>query len=175
MLPAALAAMAVACGGDSTSAPAPAPAAAPAPVVNETPVRRPTPQLDTTADLSGVSAQGGIARLIVRLTLPPDLHVQANKPRDPALIPTEVTLGDMGGTSLVDITYPEPIDFNQAGAAQPLAVYPNVFDIVIRVRVPAGVTDAQVGATVRYQACNDVLCFAPARADATWMLSVPRG
>lgn len=168
--------LAAACGGGGGNAAPPAAAPAPAPASSaETPIRRPTPQVESTADLSGVTAAGGTARLVVRVTLPPDLHVQANKPRDPALIPTELSITPPAGTTLVDVTYPEPIDFNQAGATQPLAVYPNIFDIVVRLKVAPGLAPATpVAATLRYQACNDVLCFAPANADIRWTLTVPQ-
>lgn len=170
--------LAVACGGGNGDA-APAGAAVSAPASQgssaDTPIRRPTPQVDTTADLSNVTAAGGTARLVLRVTLPPDLHVQANQPRDPALIPTELSITPPAGTTLIDVTYPEPIDFNQAGATQPLAVYPNVFDIVVRLKVAPGLAAATpVTATLRYQACNDVLCFAPANTGVTWTLTVPQ-
>jgi DsbC/DsbD-like thiol-disulfide interchange protein len=170
--------LAAACGGGGNAAPpAGAPVTDPAPQASSTatPIRRPTPQVDTTADLGGVTASGGTARLVVRVTLPPDLHVQANQPRDPALIPTELSITPPAGTALVDVTYPEPIDFNQAGATQPLAVYPNVFDIVVRLKVAPGLAaSTPVTATLRYQACNDVLCFAPANTEVTWTLTVPQ-
>lgn len=169
--------LAAACGGAGDAPPGEAPVAAPVPRASaaDTPIRRPTPQVDTTVDLSGVTSAGGTARLVVRVTLPPDLHVQANKPRDPALIPTELSITPPAGTTLVDVSYPEPIDFNQAGATQPLAVYPNVFDIVVRLKVMPGLAPATlVAATLRYQACNDVLCFAPANADIRWTLTVPQ-
>lgn len=167
------------CGGGGTAAPpaeAPAVAAVTPPASSAgTPIRRPTPQVETTTDLSAVTASGGTARFVVRVTLPPDLHVQANQPRDPSLIPTELSIVPPAGTTLIDVTYPPPIDFNQAGATQPLAVYPNVFDIVVRLKVAPGFAVATpVTATLRYQACNDVLCFAPANADVTWTLTVPQ-
>ena len=169
----AAACLAAACGGGTPAAPPANTASAPASSA-ERPIRRPSPQIETTSDVSGVSANGGIARLTVRVTLPPDLHVQANKPRDPALIPTELTVAAPAGFTVVDITYPEPVDFNQAGASQPLAVYPNVFDLVVRLKVPPGAASATpVAASLRYQACNDVLCFAPANAVASWLLTIP--
>ena len=136
--------------------------------------RRPTAELATNADLKGVTAKGGIARLVVRVTLPRGLHVQANKPRDPNLIPTVLTVEPATGSSIVDIAYPKVVDFSQAGANQPLAVYPNVFDIVVRLKVPPAAGTLIVPATLRYQACDAALCFPPAKVDARWTLVVPK-
>lgn len=167
------AALAAACGGgEQPPAPAPAPAAAPATTGVQAPTRRPTAELETSADLSAVTAQGGVARLVVRVSLPPELHVQSNQPRDAALIPTVLTVTPPEGTTLVDVTYPEAIDFQQAGAT--LAVYPNVFEIVVRLKVPRGMAATPVTGSLRYQACNDVLCFGPTRADVMWSVGVPQ-
>jgi hypothetical protein len=102
--------------------------------------------------------------------------VQSNKPRDPDLIPTVLTVEPPKGAK-VAVTYPKALDFAQAGAAQPLAVYPNVFDIVVQVTFAPGVTPGAltIPATLRYQACNESVCFPPARADARWSLMVPKG
>jgi hypothetical protein len=39
----------------------------------------------------------------------------ANKPRDPSLIPTELTIEPPAGVVVAEIVYPEPIDLKQAG------------------------------------------------------------
>lgn len=126
---------------------------------------------------SKVTAKGGSARLTLRVALPAGLHVQANKPRDPDLIPTVLTVEAPKGARVTQVTYPKAVDFAQAGAAQPLAVYPNVFDIVVQLTFAPGVVPGPltVPATLRYQACNESLCFPPARADAKWALTVPKG
>jgi DsbC/DsbD-like thiol-disulfide interchange protein len=164
------ASFAIGCGSEPGRAPAEVVAGKPA----AAPIRRPAPEVETTADLSGITVRGGIARLVLRVTLREGLHVQANQPRDPALIPTVLTVEPPVGTALLDVAYPAPVDFNQAGASQPLAVYPNVFDIVVRLKVEPGLAAATpVTGTLRYQACNEVLCYAPANASATWMLTIP--
>jgi DsbC/DsbD-like thiol-disulfide interchange protein len=138
--------------------------------------RRPTAELMTSADAK-VTAKGGSARLTLRVALPAGLHVQANKPRDPDLIPTVLTVEAPKGAKIVETIYPKAMDFAQAGAKQPLAVYPNVFDIIVQMTFAPGVTPGalSIPATLRYQACNESLCFPPARADAKWALTIPKG
>jgi len=138
--------------------------------------RRPNAELMTSAD-SKVTAKGGSARLTLRVALPAGLHVQANKPRDPDLIPTVLTVEAPKGAKIAQVIYPKPVDFAQAGAKQPLAVYPNVFDIVVQMTFAPGATPGPltIPATLRYQACNESLCFPPARAEAKWALTIPKG
>ena len=120
---------------------------------------------------------GATVRLVAHVRLPQGLHVQSNKPRDPDLIPTDLAVVAPKGATLVDVVYPKASDLTVPGFKQPLAVYPNEFDIVVRVkldaRVPAGAL--AVPATLRYQACNDTVCFAPARAALSWSVTIPKG
>lgn len=137
---------------------------------------RPVAKL-TSQVVSKTAAPGGTVQLSLRVALPEGLHVQANKPRDPALIATVLTVEPPKGVSLIDVVYPKATDFAQAGASQPLAVYPNEFDIVVRVKLDPGVAPGSlvVPAKLRYQACNDSICFIPARAETSWTLAVGKG
>jgi DsbC/DsbD-like thiol-disulfide interchange protein len=133
---------------------------------------RPVPVLAARGDLAAV--RGKTARLLLRVTLPKGLHVQSNKPRDPNLIPTVLTVGPLKGFTIASVTYPKPVDFKQAGLPQPLAVYDNVFEIVVTLRVGAQATKGAVTlpAELRYQACNESICFAPAKATTAWSLKI---
>lgn len=139
--------------------------------------RRPTAEIATRVDTKAVRA-GGVVRLVAHVRLPEGIHVQANKPRDPDLIPTVLSI-DAAGLTVVGVTYPKVEDLNQPGAKQPLAVYPNEFDILVQVKLPAKVTGAtvEVPATLRYQACNDSVCFPPSKAAVIWSVPVngPKG
>jgi len=138
--------------------------------------RRPTaeiaPRVETKAP-----RPGGTVRLVAHVRLPAGVHVQSNKPRDPDLIPTELTVTPPKGMSMVDIVYPKASDLKQPGSKLLLAVYPNEFDIVVRVRLDARVVPGAISlpATLRYQACNDSVCFPPARATLSWTIAVPKG
>ena len=72
------------------------------------------------------------------------------------------------------IDYPAASDLPQPGRKEPLAVFGSEFAITAKVMlaatVPAG--DVKVPGTLRYQACNDTVCFPPTRATAEWVLSV---
>jgi len=137
--------------------------------------RRPTAEVATRVDTKAIHP-GVVVRLVAHVRLPAGIHVQSNKPRDPDLIPTELAVTLPKGMTLTDVVYPKPSDLAVPGFKQPLAVYPNEFDIVVRVkldpRTPPGALT--LPATLRYQACNDSVCFAPARASLTWTMQVTR-
>jgi DsbC/DsbD-like thiol-disulfide interchange protein len=136
--------------------------------------RRPTAQLAPLVDTK-VNRPGGTARLVLRVALPKGFHVQADKPRDPALVATVLTVTAPKGAGVLGVTYPKPVDLKQAGTPQPLAVFEEVFEIVVRLKLPATAGKITVPASLRYQACNDSICFIPTKADTSWTMEVSRG
>ncbi len=132
--------------------------------------------LETLLDADGVRA-GTSVRAVLRVTLPADwkgLHTNANKPRDPSLIATELTIEPPEGITVAEIVYPEPIDLKQAGADQPLAVYEHEFSIGIVLNVSSSVKPGEVslGGRLRYQACDEKQCYFPKNLPAEWTVRV---
>ena len=134
---------------------------------------RPVPQIQAVAEADGVHS-GGTMRLALRVTLPAAFHVQSNAPRDPALIPTLLTVTAPPGVTVEEIVYPAATDLRQAGQAQPLAVFGSEFVIGLRVAAAAGLTSGalELRGKLRYQACDEQVCFTPATADVAWTLRV---
>ena len=62
-------------------------------------------------------------RAALQVQLPEGFHVQSDRPRDPALIPTVLTVDPPAGVSVVEIVYPPSTDLRQEGVEQPLAVF----------------------------------------------------
>ena len=110
----------------------------------------------------------------MQVSLPEAFHIQSNKPRDPALIPTVLTIDAPAGVTVEEIVFPPSIDLKQDGADQPLAVFRHAFDIGVRLAIAATVApgDVVVPLRLRYQACDDRLCFPPATAEARWTFRV---
>jgi DsbC/DsbD-like thiol-disulfide interchange protein len=138
-------------------------------------MRRPMAEVAAAVETKAPRA-GTTVRLLAHVRLPKGLHLQSNKPRDPDLIPTELNLTLPKGVTLVDVVYPQPSDLAVPGFKQPLAVYPNEFSIAVRVRLATTVAAGPlaVPATLRYQACDDSVCFPPARAALSWTIPVGR-
>ena len=135
--------------------------------------RRPQAAL-TPAVMPGHVGPGSAVRLALKVRLPENIHVQSDKPRDPLLIPTVLTIEAPRGVTFGKVTYPAPTDLKQAGQKKPLAVFAREFELTVHGTVAA---DAARGALVipgrlRYQACNAQTCFPPAVADASWTLEV---
>jgi thiol:disulfide interchange protein DsbD len=127
-----------------------------------------TPLVETDAVHSGTNV-----RLAVKVTLPNGFHVQSNKPRDPLLIATELTVDPPAGLTLAEVVFPPPVDLKQAGVDQPLAVFQQDFAIGVRLAIaPTASGELVVPARLRYQACDDTTCFAPTNVTTQWTLRV---
>jgi thiol:disulfide interchange protein DsbD len=113
-------------------------------------------------------------RVALTVALPAGLHVQSDQPRDPTLIPTVLTIDPPAGIRVDQLVYPHPTDFKQEGQPEPLAVFEHEFvvgaELEIGGSVPAG--DIVIPARLRYQACDDKVCFQPTTAKTEWTLRV---
>ncbi|MEO7271341.1 MAG: hypothetical protein ABIX28_03610 [Vicinamibacterales bacterium] len=69
------------------------------------------------------------------------------------------------------MTYPAASDLAQSGRATPLAVFSGEFVIAVDVTVET-TGPVTIPGQLRYQACTDRVCFAPARAPVEWEVAV---
>lgn len=120
------------------------------------------------------AAAGSAVRLALKVSLPENLHTQSNKPLDPTLIPTVLTIDAPAGVTVDEIVYPAAIDLKQEGLEQPLAVFEHEFlvgaQVTLNSNVPGG--ELTLPGRLRYQACNDMMCFAPVTTEFAWSLRV---
>jgi thiol:disulfide interchange protein len=109
----------------------------------------------------------------LKVSLPEGLHTQSNKPRDPLLIPTELSFDPPAGVTVNEIVWPPATDFNQAGQDKPLAVFEREFVIGVQLSLPSTAAgDLAVPAKLRYQACDANLCYPPQSAEVVWPVHV---
>jgi thioredoxin:protein disulfide reductase len=136
-------------------------------------IRGATATLTPLVERDGAAA-GTTVRAALQVALPEGFHVQSNKPRDPNLIPTVLSITPIDGVTVDEIVFPAPVDLKQAGVAEPLAVFEQVFAIGVQFTLARGVPagDIKVPGHLRYQACDDTTCFAPKTADAEWTLRI---
>ncbi len=133
----------------------------------------PTPDLLPTTAADGAHADTSV-RVALQVRLPEGAHVNSNKPRDPALKPTSLSLDAPSGIGVVEIVFPEPQDLKQNGVDQPLSVFEREFTIGVELRLSKSLPTGEivVPATFSYQACNATMCFAPKKAQTGWTLNI---
>jgi len=137
-------------------------------------LRRPAP-----ADLRPILETDGIrvgttGRAALVISLAEGLHTNSNKPRDPLLIPIVLSVQPPDGITVTEIVYPQPQDLRQEGSAQPLAVFERQFTIGAQLAVAGDVApgDYVVPASLRYQACDEKVCYPPVTLTTQWPVKV---
>jgi thiol:disulfide interchange protein DsbD len=113
-------------------------------------------------------APGAAVRVAVVIDLTAPWHINANPPTLPELIPTVVTF-EAPGLAFGKITYPKGKEERVEWAEQPVALYSGRATIFAEGEVsgdapPGPVT---IRATVRYQACDNTVCYAPKTIELT--------
>src|SRR5579864_8407519 len=103
---------------------------------------------------------GATAKIAV--SLGPGYHANSNAPHEAYLIPLRLTW-TAAPLEVETVIYPKAHDEKYQISEQPLSVVTGTFEISTRFKAP---TDATVGLVVlagklRYQACNNTMCFPP--------------
>ena len=139
-------------------------------------MRRPRADVTPLVETESVAA-GSPVRVALKVSLPEGLHTQSNKPRDPLLIPTEITIDTPPGVTVEEIVWPPSTDFNSAGQDKPLAVFEHEFAIGVPLNVASTVSTGElvVPVKLRYQACDANLCYPPTTAQTQWTMKVAPG
>jgi thiol:disulfide interchange protein DsbD len=132
---------------------------------------------ELTSLVESDAAPGAPVRAALQVRIPDRFHVQSDAPRDPTLIPTVLTIDAPEGVKVTEIVFPQATEFKQVGQAQPLLVFEHEFAIGVGMEVGSNVPSGrlEVPGHLRYQACDDRLCYAPVTADVLWTLTVARG
>jgi thiol:disulfide interchange protein DsbD len=127
------------------------------------------------ADVVPLVGEG--ARVALKVSLPEGLHTQSNKPRDPLLIPTELTIDAPAGVTVTEIVFPPSTDLKQIGQDQLLAVFEQTFGIGVQLALAPAAPAGRIAVPfhLHYQACDANLCYAPSTASGEWTLDVAAG
>jgi DsbC/DsbD-like thiol-disulfide interchange protein len=125
---------------------------------------------------------GSDVRVALQVELPEGYHMNSNKPRDPMLIPVVLSVPPTAdqplppGISVAEVVFPTPTDLEQRGSDQPLSVFERQFAIgvVLKVAADAKPGTVTVPARLRYQACDETMCYIPTRAETGWTFTIGR-
>jgi len=98
----------------------------------------------------------------VEVSLLPGYHCNSNTPSEDYLIPLRLTWTS-GTFQPLGVTYPKPSKEKYEFSEKPVSVYTGKFELISKFKVapnaPAG--PGMLEGSLRYQACNDKMCFPP--------------
>lgn len=119
-------------------------------------------------------AQGESGVVVVRLQIKDGYHVNANPPSQSYLKATEIELKPAEGISVEFIRYPDPLIKAFAFSETPLKIYERDTDLKIHLKADKRASQGKhnLSATLRVQACDDKVCYAPGAMDLTVPVNV---
>ena len=131
----------------------------------------PTPQPNIGVNgyyASDKAQRGRVIRAAVVIDIPGGFHVNGNRPLNKYSIPTELKIEAPRGVTVGPVSYPRAIVRKlKATNNEPLAVYEGRAILRFNVTVPANYQGGEVvlKAKLRYQSCNDEVCYPPRNQD----------
>jgi hypothetical protein len=89
-------------------------------------------------------------------------HINSNAPHEAYLIPLRLTWTP-APLAVETVTFPKATDEKYPFSEQPLSVFTGNFEIATKFKVPADALSGQsiLAGKLRYQACNNTMCFPP--------------
>lgn len=105
----------------------------------------------------------GSGEAIVRITIQPGYHINANPPTYAYLKATELELPESEGVSVGFIKYPKPITMKFSFAEKPLEVYEGETELKVLLKAAKSSKQGNhsVAGKLRIQACDDQVCYPP--------------
>lgn len=149
----------------------------------QNPIDVPAKQLELRIGTNvATAAPGTPIELIAELSLKPKMHVYA--PGQAEYIPIALTLGESPDFTAEPPTYPASQSLYLEPIRKSARVYEKTFRITQRVtialapdlkrRAAAGET-ISIPATLKYQACDDAVCYRPETVKLTWAVRLSAG
>jgi hypothetical protein len=128
-----------------------------------------------------VAAPGARVTLNVDVTPKPKMHVYS--PAQKGYIPVALTLDPGGWFKAQTPVFPKPESYYFAPLKETQLVYSKPFRIVQELTLgsaadlrnaPAASGALTIGGTLRYQACDDAICYLPKTLPLSWTIRLPR-
>lgn len=127
-----------------------------------------TPQLLTIQEPEKtVVPRQGEVRITLKAAVRPGYHTNSDRPTEDYLIPLRLTWEPQAPLQVIEILYPKPKLEKFEFSEKPISVLDGEFEIVTRLRrAPNAMPGpAFLSGKLRYQACNDRMCFPPKTVD----------
>ena len=119
----------------------------------------------------GKIGRGRTARVTVTMNIPSGFHVHSNRPLEKFLIATQLQV-EAGGLRVGPVSYPRALLRQLKFSKNRVAVYEGRVTMRFNVTVPADFRtgSAEIKARVRYQSCDDEVCFPPqTKEEKVWL------
>ena len=133
-----------------------------------------TPHLTMATSASLASARPGSAlKLFVDVIPDPKIHVYAPGAKDYLPIALEITPAD--GVTIGTLTYPKAQDLYFEPTKEHIPVFSAPFRLVQDVTLGRAVktgTSLTLTGTLKYQACDDKVCYNPVTAPVSWTVAI---
>jgi hypothetical protein len=116
---------------------------------------------------------GGTVTLWVDVTPKAQIHVYAPDAKD--FIPVALELTPTGGVTFDKPIYPAGVPTALAGLDERVPVYNKTFRITARTKLSSSVRRGQtlkISGVLKYQACNDRVCFPPTSLPVAWNFTI---
>jgi len=140
-----------------------------------TPQPQTAPNIGVNASLSANKIQRGrTVQASVVMDIPSGYHVNSNHPLERFLIATQLNVAAPKGIRVGPVSYPRAVLRNFKFSKNRVSVYEGRATMRFNVTVPRTFASgsAEVKVRLRYQSCNDEVCFPPQTREVSLWLNV---
>ena len=133
------------------------------------------PHINVSASVSSNKVnRGRSVRATVRMDIPGGYHVNSNRPLEKFLIPTTLKVDAPDGIRIGPIAYPRAVLRKFKFSKNNVSVYEGRAIMRFSITIPPGTSTGskEVKLNVRYQSCNDEVCFPPQTKELSLWLNV---
>ena len=133
------------------------------------------PHINVSASVSSNKvSRGRSVRATVTMDIPGGYHVNSNRPLEKFLIPTTMKVDAPDGLRIGPIAYPRAVLRKFKFSKSNVSVYEGRAIMRFTVTTPPGTSTGskEVKLYVRYQSCNDEVCFPPQTKELSLWLNV---
>lgn len=133
------------------------------------------PNIDVSAKFASDTVQRGrTVQATVVMEIPSGYHVNSNRPLEKFLVATQLQIEAPKGIRVGRVSYPRALLRKFKFSKQPVSVYEGKATMRFTATVPAGFATGatELKAHLKYQSCNDELCFPPRSRDLSLWLNV---
>ena len=133
------------------------------------------PHINVSASLSNNKVgRGRTVRATVTMDIPGGYHVNSNRPLEKFLIPTTLKVDAPDGIRIGPVSYPRAALRKFKFSKNNVSVYEGRAIMRFTITIPPGTSTGskEVKLKVRYQSCNDEVCFPPETKELSLWLNV---